>query len=315
MASATFTLYADDAANNESAWLQNADICKSTWAAARECTTGLGYESSANFYTGTKLSGSDYIIRRMRLQFDVSEVRGTVTAATISLYCETIQQDVGSFGGIHIVSGADLDPSEMFGTDYYLLLDNNTSYGSMAVSALVEDAYNTITLNANGLTEINTYIAGGGGWVVLGVRPYDDFNNVEASDAREHQVEWGGDVGDYPAKLVLTTTADYYDDRVTGEVIREGPGYYEDELHLGGLSTSWRLVDLQRQPTPAVPSEAAEPTAGPQVWSGPFWYEPDLNLIPPADRARAAAEGGYWFWIVDGQVTRNPPAEYWEYFR
>ena len=315
MATATYTLYADNATSNESGWMQNAPTCLSTWAAARECATGGNSEGTAHFYTGAKLSGSDFIIRRLRLQFDVSGVAGTVSTAVLSMYLETIQQDVGSFGGVHIVSGADLDPDNLVAADYYALLDKTVSYGSIASAGLTLDAYNAITLNATAITEINNYISGGTGWAILGARPYDDLEDVEVSDAREHQYEWDGDTGTYPPKLVLTTTADYYDDRVTGIVIRGGPGYYTNELHLGGLSTSWRLVDIQKQPTPAVPSEYAEPTAGPQVWSGPFWYEPDLNLIPPVDRARAAAEGGYWFWIVDGQVTRNPPAEYWEYFR
>lgn len=91
------------------------------------------------------------------------------------------------------------------------------------------------------------------------------------------------------------------DDRVTGIVIREGPGYFSSELHLGGLSTSWRLVDLQKEPTPAIPAEA---TPGPMVSTGPFWYIPeDPNLVPPADRA------GYWFWIINGEISRTPPWE------
>jgi len=112
---------------------------------------GLNTVGQASYIAG----GTSYWeVYRDCLLFDTSSLpdNATITAVTLSLYCEFDQS--GTDFDIVVVSGADINDPPVL-ADYGDLLDDTVSRGSINTSSIVANAYNDITLNATGISEIS----------------------------------------------------------------------------------------------------------------------------------------------------------------
>ena len=162
--------------------------------------------------------------------------------------------------------------------------EDYTRFGSIPLSSPVlysvfegGDDY-TFTLNQVGLANIN-----GDGYTAFGFRVnYDVDNSPPTWSPGTNYLDFHWSYSSPNLPQLILETGDVIKpvrDWVTGRTIRLGPGYFSDELILGGLSTSWRLVELSKKPIPAIPGLQVE-----EGKRGPF-YE-------------FTAEGMRWFWIL-----------------
>jgi len=264
-----------------------------TWADVWGHIGSGGYESQFSYEAYSYISSGKYNLSRGRIMFDTSALAPPVSSATLRIAFKRLVAEYGT-RYLHFV-GAVGCGDNMANTDFGALKNNVTDISDSKYSVgTTFDTYFEFALNAYGLSLINT-----SGYTIFGMRFEDDINNVApVDDVSEVWTTWYGGVysagpSGFEAQLVVDDASNLITDRVTGIVIRHGPGYFDDELHLGGLSTTWRLVDLQRSPTPANPSIAAETTQAPGVISGP-WFMPEFNN----------PEGGYYFMIVNGKEVR-----------
>jgi len=110
--------------------------------------------------TGTKITVSNdytgvvYNIRRARLLFDTSGIPddAIISAVTLHLYGDLTNTE-DAVWNLTIVDGSDLFIGDV-SLDYGKLLDNTTSYGTLASGSFVTDAWNNISFTAAGLALI-----------------------------------------------------------------------------------------------------------------------------------------------------------------
>ena len=115
-----------------------------------------------------------FYIDRPGLVFDISSLSGkTALTATISLF----GNDDASYTDfdVTLISGNDLADT-LIAADYGELLNDVTSYGSFNTSSFILEAWNTITLNAEGLVALQAAIDGGSGKFRLGIRSSRDIS-------------------------------------------------------------------------------------------------------------------------------------------
>lgn len=201
-----------------------------------------------------------YSLSRSIMLFDTSELVGSIpTSAYLRLYKISASMTAGMSINptVNIYSANPASEDYIWRTDYNSL--GTTPYCNKAATWAEWNAspdYYDFQLNPLGVAAINT-----GGITKIG------FRNANY-DAANVEPEWWGSYysfffyfnnGDsdygYPT-LVVSGGADNIKDMVTGITRRWGPGHYSMELQLGGLATNWTMLDLTKEPLPAIPSEA-----------------------------------------------------------
>jgi len=150
------------------------------------------YEIGQDYVAGT----TRYTVRRGGVIFDTSALPddAVITSATLSFYGFASGQGVAM--SLTVVNGADIDWGVYDPADYGDLLDDTTSFGSIASSSWVNESYNDITLNASGLAVISLT-----GNTVFALRSSRDISATTPSDGVTEYVQFYGGV-QFPAKAV-----------------------------------------------------------------------------------------------------------------
>ena len=133
----------------------------SSYADTHDAASGTVDTSAAQIRVGQYYNSGGVLkwaVIRGALLFDAPTAGlpsdAVISSAQISLYGEVIRNTQSLAFNIVVVSGADLaDP--VVATDYGDLLDDTVSRGLIAVGDVVTGAYNDITLDATGISEIS----------------------------------------------------------------------------------------------------------------------------------------------------------------
>lgn len=148
-------------------------------------------------------SGAVYGIWRSYLYFDTSVLSGyVITAATVDLYTQggTVYTDGES---IQIQSGMPTYPHDPLVAGDYDLTNYvaDTNCGSKVISTFVSNSYNSISLDASGLAEINTT-----GWTKFCLRTSGDISNTAPTGENYVQFYTYEQGSGYRPRLVVTFT-------------------------------------------------------------------------------------------------------------
>lgn len=165
------TIYADSG----DGWIKSSSSGHSTWAGARDATSGDTPDTNDNFtspgagvlYGATKGGGSSYTVIRAFFFFDFSSVSGTVASgATLSIrgYTSTnmaansariVKSTAFGGDGGTALAATDFDAIEGFssGND---MSGNVTDYSSTTIGTWNTSGFNDFTLNATAINDINT---------------------------------------------------------------------------------------------------------------------------------------------------------------
>ena len=134
------------------------------------------HNNSTLLALGQQLLGLKYYIYRTVVRFDISElpVGVAIQAATLKLYGDTDWSDTDF--DIIITSGRfyeNEDSYQFYWRHYY----GDDSWGTKNTSTCSTGAYNDITINSTGLTDLTAQQSSG--YIILGLRSSRDIDNEE----------------------------------------------------------------------------------------------------------------------------------------
>ena len=162
-------------------------LAKPTYAEAHDLASAGDVGNNFDFYCSQLRSTTSYFIERGGVIFPVSTGL-TVTSATVKLYGLYFETDDGHFDAT-LVDGSDLADT-LVAADYGELLNEVTSYGLINTANCVTEAWNSIELNATGLTALKNAIASGK--FRLGLRHSKDISNTAPSAVGDDYAQFYG---------------------------------------------------------------------------------------------------------------------------
>jgi len=188
---ATFTGYSS--ASDGSIYAGNAN-----YATCHAASTGT--RDTGTIYVGNELFTITYYIYRGFLYFDTSSLAGaTISAATLSVYASGVVSTLDD--NLTVVSSTATDPLEA--TDFDLVGTTSFVDAPPLFSTMSTVAYTVMTLNASGITAINT----AGGWTKFALRTTKDIAETVPNNRSYATLNASADAGASPeAKLIITYT-------------------------------------------------------------------------------------------------------------
>lgn len=289
MAGITVNPSLDGYVEHDQSFLSWADLVAAAGTDVDAAGPNIGF---AYFARGEGGEGEWKAILRGIMLFDTSVIPDdtNITGATLYLYGS------GKFNGAspstNIYAASPASDTVLVAGDYANVSSVPFCDTAIAYADWISTGFNTFNLNAAGLAAISKtgktkFSIRNANYDVAAIAP-PSFEPGYAAGVWWWQTEKGDP---YKPKLVISYPASYTD-RVTGLVHRRGPGYDTLEIHLGGLSTTDRLVDLQKMPLPASPATMTQAPDQINKW----YFRFDFHDPSPL--------GGYYYAIINGREIK-----------
>mgnify|MGYP001580238810 CR=1 FL=1 len=172
----TLTVYPDPDPETTSVDGNNQTAGNGTWSVVHDATTGTVSDSTANIWVVTALDTGLYQIARGFILFDTSSLPddAVISAATVDLTNNsTSNTDINNMS-LGIVASTPASNTAIAAGDFdNFTLHSDTVYGSIDLTAFIDNATHTITLNAGGITAIDKT-----GITKYGLRISGDYNET-----------------------------------------------------------------------------------------------------------------------------------------
>jgi len=156
-----------------------------SWSGARDATTGTATNGAGTVFVDVVQFSGLYYIYRIFLPINTNGITGTITDAVLKIFSNGVYSDTAndSYSYLSIVQASQASTTTLVGDDFNNVGDTLGS-DMLDISGLgAPDRYITYTLNATGISWINTT-----GYTLLSVREgHDIANSAIASGKQESQ--------------------------------------------------------------------------------------------------------------------------------
>lgn len=181
---------------------------QTSWATVRDAATGdFAFDTATEAQVAATIKDSDtsWDILRSYFLFDTSAIgdTDTIDSATFSLYGNGVAVNNGDTTNLILVSGNPASNTAITTSDYTITKFGSTSFGVITLASWNTGAYNDISLDASGLSNITAT-----GISKFGILTGLDFSNIAPTGANDCQAYFADQTGTTnDPKLVVVHSA------------------------------------------------------------------------------------------------------------
>lgn len=154
----------------------------SPYQVMHDAADGTPNEWSESFHIGQYAAAPNYYIYRGALFFNTAGLLEGISISAATLQVMPSTDNSAQDFSITIVDGSDL-ATPLWPAHYGALLDETTSYGSISTAGIAVDNYSTITINADGRSQISTT-----GTTKYGLRSSRDISSTIPIDGTREDI-------------------------------------------------------------------------------------------------------------------------------